>query len=185
MLALSLNSFHGVVFTLLGFAIPPQLACIFNMACLRSNRIPLSFAVALLMVLQTPAGVPVAQGQADCQSQLLKLQPCLPYVIANNSTTPDSACCDPLRSVAASNTSSCFCQLDQYARAGNINVNESRIVEIVEACDVEVPVEVSNCLALGPALAPAPGSASVRIQGSPTCKSRLYLGKQLCLHLSL
>ncbi|MCO5562359.1 hypothetical protein L7F22_015985 [Adiantum nelumboides] len=138
------------------------------MACLPSHprRGSVSLVVIALVAVLQIAGMPVVLSQAgNCQGQLLTLQPCLPYVIAaNNSTAPSAACCDPLRSVAASNTSGCFCQLEQFARASNINVNESRVVEIVQECDVDVPVEVSNCFGLGPALAPAPRSAANGIQ---------------------
>ncbi|MCO5585704.1 hypothetical protein L7F22_039640 [Adiantum nelumboides] len=89
--------------------------------------------------------LPLASAQTDCTTPLTALQPCFPYVTAGNTTNPGTDCCSPLGNLFAVNAT-CLCQIAPLAQQLNININQSRALEIAILCNQTVPSAVTDCL---------------------------------------
>ncbi|CAN1131906.1 Non-specific lipid transfer protein GPI-anchored 5 [Linum perenne] len=100
------------------------------------------FGLVLVMAAVTYHGATAQSG--GCTSALISLTPCLSYV-SGNASTPSSSCCSQLASVVSSQPQ-CLCQLVGGSGGSSlgITINQTRALELPDACSVTTP-SVSRC----------------------------------------
>ncbi|KAI5072813.1 hypothetical protein GOP47_0012919 [Adiantum capillus-veneris] len=95
----------------------------------------------------------------DCNTSLITLQPCYPYIEAGNTTNPETDCCNPLRALFASNAT-CLCEIAPIAQGLGISINQTRALEVATLCNqTDIPASVTSCLS-GISQAPTPSISS-------------------------
>lgn len=108
-----------------------------------AGRVVQYMAPGLVLAAVLLCSSAVAQSSDDCTPSLVSLSPCLNY-ITGNETTPSSACCSQLASVAESDPK-CLCMvLNGGATSIGITVNKTQAMALPGACNVQTP-PVSLC----------------------------------------
>ncbi|KAI3794935.1 hypothetical protein L1987_37576 [Smallanthus sonchifolius] len=89
-------------------------------------------------------GCGMAQLSSDCTDVIVNLSPCLDYA-TGNSSIPSSGCCTQLASVVESQPR-CLCEIlkDGGSSLGLDNLNQTRVLELPKACNVQTP-PTSKC----------------------------------------
>ncbi|CAN1270992.1 Non-specific lipid transfer protein GPI-anchored 5 [Linum perenne] len=102
------------------------------------------FRVGLVLVMAAVTYHGATAQSGGCTSALISLTPCLSYV-SGNASTPSSSCCSQLASVVSSQPQ-CLCQLVGGGGGSSlgITINQTRALELPDACSVTTP-SVSRC----------------------------------------
>ncbi|PWA95068.1 plant lipid transfer protein/Par allergen [Artemisia annua] len=121
-----------------------------------SNRYEV-ISIVLVVVMGTLSGGAMATTK-ECSSAVISLSPCVNYV-SGNVSAPSHPCCAQLANVVKSHLS-CLCSLVHGEMPQGYKVNETLVLGLPVACDIQTPPASGKGAKTKPQVPPPTAAAS-------------------------